>query len=116
MAISSAWIIGDRFIRDGFGAYQKLDRKPETQRDKPYLFQYYDVKACTPPNFDTGNGFSRLRNALAQGINDATRMPKMLIFCFDISLLKYTAGEPGTMMLIQWLLSEIKTTIEIWKE
>ena len=55
-----------------------MNRNAVAVRDKPYLFNYYDVEHKLPPNFDTTSKISRMRSVVVHAINGVKRMPKLL--------------------------------------
>ena len=61
---------------------------PKKKKEK----EYYDVNYQTQPNYDQTDHLSRLCNALIEGINNANRMPKLILF-LDLDILEYVTSE-----------------------
>ena len=70
-----------------------MSREVVSSRDKPNLFEYYDVFHKTPPDYDQTNEISRILSAVVDAINSALKMPKLIVIFFDVEIIRHIEGE-----------------------
>lgn len=77
--------MGNQLLKDGYGYFQQLHRDADVSHEKTYLFDYYDVAAKSHQILIKAVSWKKIRSAVIYAINEVTRMPKLIILCFDIN-------------------------------
>ena len=96
--------------------------KAADNKQKLYMYDYFNVTAFTPnPLSINRSPMARIYNALAQGLNEATKLPRVILMIIQDDLLNainYTIGRKshaiGTCW--DWLIKNIERAIDIKKE
>ena len=107
---------GDTFVKNGLGVLQQMSREAISPREVPYVMDYFDTRSIEPPSYDNSNDFSKLSNALMEGMNMANRMPKLICFFFNPSTVRLVNSELFAKQMLNWLFSSIRRNMHEWKD
>ena len=113
------WIIGDKFINRNYHALQKLKTEAiMTKKPLPYVYDYYNLSCFTPnPKSLLENTLARIINALIKALNDATKMPRIILIIPEGDILDFIGhSEKGMREAIfkclEWLVKHIDRSLE----
>ena len=114
------WIIGDQFMSESYAQYFQNAFGDNGKIN--YMRAHYDVTGfCQASNGLNNNYISRIRNALAKGMNDQVILPRAVLLIFEEDLItSVNHKKPGisTLMgrLIEWLANQMHRMIVSHKE
>ena len=88
-AVNDLWIIGDKFVNDNYHALSKMKTEANiARRPGPYIFDYFHVSCFTPnPQSLVKDVLARFVNCLIKALNDATKLPRIIIIIPDDDIL-----------------------------
>ena len=122
-ALKDIWIIGDDFIHDIFGALPTLKLEAKSAKTpQPYLYDNYNVYCFTAnPLSDVRNVMTRLVNSFVKALNDATKIPRLVLIVPDEDLFAFIGNETENMRLtcefvFNWILTQFSRAIEAKKD
>ena len=123
VAISDIWFISDKFIHDHYHMLPlMLVQANMNKRDKPYMYDQYNVKCFTrPPLSQTRSVPVRIVNSLVKALNEAQKLPRFVIVILDWDILKYadhsTFGVEKVMKrILSWMISNLVRVVEMKKD
>ena len=118
-AYDTVWFVGDQFFSETFTQYFQ---NASSREDKTsYIRAYYDTIGYCQVEGLNRNIFSRLRNAVVEGINKQVLLPKVILLVFENDILDYLDHyRPGVSTLIgqtiEWLANQLHRMITSHKE
>ena len=82
------WFMGDEFMTRSFEQYFKQQNHNEYAG---YVRKYFEVANYSSSQYlsNDRNCVSRIRNAVARGINEHVLLPKYIVIVLDDDLIKY---------------------------
>ena len=90
----------------------------EEKRPIPYMYDHFNVQIFTAnPLSSLRNVMTRLVNSLIKALNDATKLPRIILVVPDIDLLKHTKNfDFGTVetstAAIDWVMTQMERAVE----
>ena len=114
----SIWLLGDEFLTKAQGHLFKS--KIDDEADAYYMREHFDIKVFADNNLSVLDSvIGHICNALVQGVNDKSRLPKAILIIIDEDLdvvqddhhQKYVMGT-----LIHWIISEFNKIVEMQKD
>ena len=122
-AYEKIWILGDNFVRASYSQYFQNAFNPDGKVG--YIRAHYDItgfyKKSIGKHREVVNIFSRLRNALVEGINEQITFPKAIIMIIDDDILDeidhYKEGISVILgRVLEWLGNQFHRIITAHKE
>ena len=123
-ARSDVWFIGDDFVNGVFHTLQHLKDKAITdRRDPPYIYQFYNVACYTPnPKSPLRNVLARLVNCFVKALNNAKRLPRLVIIIPESDLTDYLSKNKNFDMKIlatksiNWIMNQMNRALQAKEE
>ena len=118
------WIIGDEFANNTVHQFFKGKKSTDGTYDS-YTFAQYEVRTFTTDrNCHDRNILSRIRNSMANALNEHTGLPKIVVFVIDDDIITSIPGyrqdsEKITRdyeYVINSLMTMLDTVVEIYKD
>ena len=119
MAWKDLWIIGDQFIHQIYHTLQELNVTTKLKKGNiPYIYDMYNVKCFTAnPLSEIKNVAACLVNALTKALNDAEKLPRLIIVAPDWDLINYIniehfEADAVINEVLAWILMNMKRAIK----
>ena len=95
--------------------FSRLTRQQRTPKNRlPYIYDMYNIRCFTAnPLSEVRNVAARLVNALIKALNDAEKLPKMVLILPDWDLLRfvnYTDRNAEVVLeeMLNWIINNMK--------
>ena len=124
-AKNDAWIIGDEFVNKIYHSFQHMRDSARTDRRSgpgPYLFNYYNISCFTPnPKSVLRDVLARLVNCFIKALNNAKRLPRLVIVIPEADLCNYINYNNFDMKIlankaINWIMIQMNRALEAKQE
>ena len=127
MALNDLWFVGDAFINKNYYMLPKLKHKAVSARRKPpYIFDQFNISCFSPNQQSLVNVLARMVNCVIKALNDALKLPWMIIFVPDADILAFIkkSVDPDNTENIDifldaamlWIVNQVARAIEAAKD
>ena len=123
LATKDLWIIGDKFLHSIFDTLQSVrDQAKDKKKSLPYIYETYNVTLLMDnPIPQIHNLLARLLNCLIKGLNNKSKLPRMIVIMPDWDILRFMNHYTFGVSIIagkclNWIITNMERAIEARKD
>ena len=115
-------MIGDQFLHETFPTLMQLKTESTATRDQPFMYDYFNISSfMTNPVSMVRSKMARVSNALISGLNDAKKLPRIILVIMDADILEQinfiNEGKSAIIgSCLDWLVNTLEKLIITKKE